>query len=253
VDLFRDGDDIYGVEVRHDDGTEAVHRDARDDRGDPRRHVVNATGAWAGNVGAMAGVEVEVRPSKGVMTIMNVRQVDTVINRCRPKGDADIVVPHETTAILGTTDEEVSDPDDPGRGGEVDQMIETLGTRPDPRKTRTVRSFWGVRPLYEAAGNRHRGPDRHHAGLLPARPRRPRRRLGMSSIVGGKFTTYRAMAEEISDHVCDETRRDRRLYDRRGTPARQREHRNARGRHGRLRTALAGGPPEQATVGKPSA
>jgi len=49
----------------------------------------------------MAGLEKEiaVRPGKGVMTIMNTRQVDTVVNRCKPKGDADIVVPHETTAF----------------------------------------------------------------------------------------------------------------------------------------------------------
>jgi len=128
VDLLRDGDDIYGVEVRHDSGpgkrTHATPGTTEEITAD---YVVNATGAWAGQIGAMAGIEVEVRPSKGVMTIMNVRQVDTVINRCRPKGDADIVVPHETTAILGTTDEEVSDPDDyPEAGWEVDQMIDTL-------------------------------------------------------------------------------------------------------------------------------
>lgn len=122
-------------------GTEVIRAD----------HVVNAAGAWAGRLGEMAGVDVEVRPSKGVMTVMNTRQVDTVVNRCRPKGDADIVVPHETTCILGTTDEEVADPEDyPEQQWEVDMVIDELAELiPMLDDARTVRSFWGVRPLYE--------------------------------------------------------------------------------------------------------
>jgi glycerol-3-phosphate dehydrogenase len=153
----------------------------------------------------MADVEVAVRPSKGVMTIMNVRQVDTVINRCRPKGDADIVVPHETTCILGTTDEEVEDPEDyPEEGWEVDLMIDTLSELvPMLSEARTIRSFWGVRPLYEPPEVGSEDPtditrdffllDHDERDDLP----------GMASIVGGKLTTYRMMAEDIADHVCE--------------------------------------------------
>jgi len=206
VDLLRDGDDIYGVEVRHDSGpgkrTHATPGTTEEITAD---YVVNATGAWAGQIGAMAGIEVEVRPSKGVMTIMNVRQVDTVINRCRPKGDADIVVPHETTAILGTTDEEVSDPDDyPEAGWEVDQMIDTLSELvPILEEARTVRSFWGVRPLYEPPGTGTEDPTDITRDFFLLDHADRDGVSGMSSIVGGKFTTYRAMAEEISDHVCE--------------------------------------------------
>ncbi|MFC7137361.1 anaerobic glycerol-3-phosphate dehydrogenase subunit GlpA [Halobaculum litoreum] len=203
--LVEDGE-IVGVEVTHESGpgvrvhgteggTEAIYAD----------HVVNATGAWAGRIGDMAGVNVEVRPSKGVMTVMNVREVDTVINRCKPKGDADIVVPHETTCILGTTDEEVDDPEDyPEEAWEVDLMIEELSKLvPMLEDARTIRSYWGVRPLYEPPGTGTTDPtditrdffllDHADRDDLP----------GMTSIVGGKFTTYRLMAEKISDHVCD--------------------------------------------------
>jgi len=91
--LVEDGE-IVGVEIEHETGPgKRVHREPGTTEEIRARHVVNATGAWAGNVGEMAGVDVEVRPSKGVMTVMNTRQVDTVINRCRPKGDADIIVP----------------------------------------------------------------------------------------------------------------------------------------------------------------
>jgi glycerol-3-phosphate dehydrogenase len=193
--LVEDGA-VVGVEVSHEDDASTERIDAD--------HVVNATGAWAGQVGDMAGVDVEVRPSKGVMTVMNTRQVDTVINRCQPKGNADIVVPHETACILGTTDEEVEDPEDyPEEGWEVDLMIEKLSELvPILAEARTLRSFWGVRPLYEPPGTGTEDPtditrdffllDHADRDDLP----------GMTSIVGGKLTTYRMMAEDIADHVC---------------------------------------------------
>ncbi|AHF98682.1 glycerol-3-phosphate dehydrogenase [Halostagnicola larsenii XH-48] len=206
VDLLRDGDDIYGVEVRHDSGPGTRdHGAAGTTEEITADYVVNATGAWAGRIGAMADLEVAVRPSKGVMTIMNVRQVDTVINRCRPKGDADIVVPHETTAILGTTDEEVDDPDDyPEAEWEVDAMIDTLSELlPILSESRTIRSFWGVRPLYEPPGTGTQDPTDITRDFFLLDHDERDGVTGMSTIVGGKFTTYRAMAEEIADHVCD--------------------------------------------------
>ncbi|QPV62865.1 anaerobic glycerol-3-phosphate dehydrogenase subunit A [Halosimplex litoreum] len=206
TDLLVEDGDVVGVEVEHASGpglrvhgTEGGREEIRAD------HVVNATGAWAGQIGDMAGVDIEVRPSKGVMTIMNVRQVDTVINRCRPKGDADIVVPHETTAILGTTDEEVDDPEDyPEERWEVDMMIDTLSELiPALEGARTIRSFWGVRPLYEPpdVGSTDPTDITRDFFLLDHDDRDDL--SGMTSIVGGKFTTYRMMAEGISDHVCD--------------------------------------------------
>jgi len=203
--LVEDGE-VVGVEVTHQTGTGPyVHGEPGEVEEICADYVVNATGAWAGQIGDLAGVDVEVRPSKGVMTIMNTRQVDTVVNRCRPKGDADIIVPHETTCILGTTDEEVEDPEDyPEEGWEVDLMIETLSELvPMLAEARTIRSFWGVRPLYEPPGTGTEDPtditreffllDHADRDDLP----------GMTSIVGGKLTTYRMMAEQISDHVCE--------------------------------------------------
>ena len=169
-------------------------------------YVVNATGAWTGRIGEMAGLDIEVRPSKGVMVVMNVRQVDTVINRCKPKGDADIVVPHETTCILGTTDEEVSDPEDyPEEQWEVDLMIDELSKLvPLLEDARTIRSYWGVRPLYEPPDTGTTDPtDISRQFFLLDHAERDGLE-GMMSIVGGKFTTYRLMAEKISNHVCEQ-------------------------------------------------
>ncbi|RQG89206.1 anaerobic glycerol-3-phosphate dehydrogenase subunit A [Natrarchaeobius halalkaliphilus] len=206
IDLLREGEDVYGVRVRHDSGPgKRVHQSPGSTEAITAEYVVNATGAWAGQIGAMADLDVAVRPSKGVMTIMNVRQVDTVINRCRPKGDADIIVPHETTAILGTTDEEVTDPDDyPEAEWEVDMMIDTLSDLvPILEDARTIRSFWGVRPLYEPPETGTRDPTDITRDFFLIDHEDRDGVTGVSSIVGGKFTTYRAMAEEISDHVCE--------------------------------------------------
>jgi len=203
--LVEDGD-VVGLEVEHGSGpgkrvhgTEGGTEEIRAD------HVVNATGAWAGRLGEMAGVEVAVRPSKGVMTVMNTRQVDTVINRCRPKGDADIVVPHETACILGTTDEEVSDPEDyPEEEWEVDLVIETLSELiPMLSDARTLRSFWGVRPLYEPPDVGSADPTDITRDFFLLDHAERDGVGGMTSIVGGKLTTYRMMAEKITDHVCE--------------------------------------------------
>jgi len=203
--LVEDGE-VVGVKVEHETGQgKREHGKAGETEKIYADHVVNATGAWAGRIGEMAGVDVEVRPSKGVMVVMNCRQVDTVVNRCQPKGDADIVVPHETTAILGTTDEEVDDPEEyPEEQWEVDRMIDELKQLvPILDEARTIRSFWGVRPLYEPPDTGTSYPtditrqffllDHDDRDDLP----------GMTSIVGGKFTTYRMMAETISDHVSE--------------------------------------------------
>ncbi|QLC34421.1 anaerobic glycerol-3-phosphate dehydrogenase subunit A [Halarchaeum sp. CBA1220] len=206
TDLLVEDGEIVGAEVTHESGkgprehgtpgeVEEIYAD----------HVVNAAGAWAGRIGDHAGLDIAVRPSKGVMTVMNTRQVDTVVNRCRPKGDADIIVPHETACILGTTDEEVGDPEDyPEEEWEVDLVIDTLSELvPILQEARTLRSFWGVRPLYEPPGTGTQDPtditrdyftlDHEERDSVP----------GMTSIVGGKLTTYRMMAESITDHVCE--------------------------------------------------
>jgi glycerol-3-phosphate dehydrogenase len=206
TDLLVEAGEVVGAAVRHGSGPgKRTHETAGTTERIEADHVINATGAWAGRIGKMAGVDVEVRPSKGVMTVMNVRQVDTVINRCKPKGNADIVVPHETTCILGTTDEEVADPEDyPEEQWEVDLMIEELSKLlPVLQEARTIRSYWGVRPLYEPpdSGTADSEDITRDFFLLDHADRDGL--PGLTTIVGGKFTTYRMMAEDISDHVCD--------------------------------------------------
>ncbi|WP_103020365.1 FAD-dependent oxidoreductase [Salinibacter altiplanensis] len=166
-------------------------------------YVVNAAGAWAGTVASMADIDVGMAPSRGVMISVEYDGLGPALNRCRDPDDGDIVVPHEDEVVLGTTSVPVADPDD---HEEADWEIETsirecAAMLPPVADAPTVRTWWGVRPLYapdEQATSR-RGISRGFTTLDHAAAGVD----NFASIVGGKLTTHRQMAEAVSDHVCD--------------------------------------------------
>jgi glycerol-3-phosphate dehydrogenase len=166
-------------------------------------YVVNAAGAWAGEVASMAGVDVEMAPARGVMVSVDYDRLGPVLNRCRDPDDGDIIVPHESEAVLGTTSVPVSDPDDYETADwEVEKTFEECAAMlPAVADAPTVRTWWGVRPLYapdEGEGDR-RGISRGFFRLDHAEDGV----ANLASIVGGKLTTYRQMAEATTDLVCD--------------------------------------------------
>jgi glycerol-3-phosphate dehydrogenase len=73
--------------------------------------VVNATGPWAGELAAMAGVDVPVVPTAGVMVAVAGRFIDRVVNRLDAPSDGDIVLPQRRTVVIGTSSWAVEDPD----------------------------------------------------------------------------------------------------------------------------------------------
>ena len=196
--VHRDGDQITGARVKDVRGDEELEIEAR--------VTVNATGAWAGQIAEMAGIEgVRVFPGRGIMIAMNHRLVNTVINRCQMPTDGDILVPIRTVSVIGTTDQHTDDPDDHSVArSEVDQMLDD-GEKlvPGFRQARALRVWTGVRPLFEdakAADTDTRDVTRAHA-LLDHRERDGVG--GFVTITGGKITTFRLMAEETVDAVCD--------------------------------------------------
>ena len=165
--------------------------------------VINAAGAWAGQIAKMAGCEVKIVPGKGVMVAMNYRMVNTLINRCHMPADGDILVPVGTVAVIGTTSMQVSDPDDLRiEDWEVRRMMDE-GEKLIPafKQFRPLRAWAGVRPLYQetAAGSNTRDVTRGHQVLDHAARDGVE---GFVSIVGGKWTTYRLMAQDTVDEVC---------------------------------------------------
>jgi glycerol-3-phosphate dehydrogenase len=174
------------------------------------RIVASAAGAWAGLVAGLAGADLAMSPGKGTMLIFNQRMTDTVVNRLKRPGDGDIMVPVHSVAILGTTEEEVDDPDRYDvRRAEVEALIaEGEKLFPALRRLRLLRAYAGVRPLY-----REEPPDAT-TGDGPAEDGRAISRAhvvidhgprdgvdNLVSIVGGKLTTYRLMAKQTADVV----------------------------------------------------
>ncbi len=198
---------VIGMEVQGNRISEVTLRDEQ--TGTVSRvwtkFVVSAAGAWAGQIAALANVSVEMTPGKGTMLIYNHRMTDAVINRCHRSSDGDIMVPVHTVAILGTTDIKVPDPDDyEVTRAEVERLVsEGAKMFPDLPRMRILRAYAGVRPLYQppadaVPGVGNRSISRAHAILDHA----DQGVDNFVSIVGGKLTTHRLMAEQTVDVVA---------------------------------------------------
>ncbi|MDY6765967.1 MAG: FAD-dependent oxidoreductase [Candidatus Nanohaloarchaea archaeon] len=193
TDLHGDGGEVSGATIRHDADETRISAD----------HVVNAAGAWAGSVAAMADVSIGMQPTAGVMAVVENPGIDTVLNRCRPPDDGDIIVPHGDVAVPGTTSTAVDDPDSFSRpGAAVQQVIdEAADMVPALQDAAVLDTYWGVRPLYRPSTEGNEGRDISRGfHLLDHAERDGVDRF--TTIVGGKLTTYRAMAEAVADHVA---------------------------------------------------
>ncbi len=159
--------------------------------------IINATGAWSHMVAQLAGNEVPLTLSKGSLVITNHRLTNMVLNRMRPSADGDIIVPNEAVCLAGTTSLAVEDPDKIRiESHEVDTIISEAGKMvPHFNDTRVIRAFSGVRPLLKSAKADSREITRGFQIINHGD--------GMYSIVGGKLTTFRLMAEKMVDTVMD--------------------------------------------------
>jgi glycerol-3-phosphate dehydrogenase len=166
--------------------------------------VVNAAGAWAGEVAALAGARIAMRCSKGSLLVTQERIGRRVINRLRPPTDGDILVPGGTVSILGTTSERVASPDAIyPEVSEVDRIIaEGTALIPSLATTRYIRAYCGVRPLLDSPGGA--GDDRavSRGFALIDHGSRQGEPENLVTITGGKLTTFRLMAEKAADLVC---------------------------------------------------
>ncbi|MEU9446468.1 glycerol-3-phosphate dehydrogenase/oxidase [Streptomyces sp. NPDC048304] len=170
------------------------------------RAVINATGVWGGDL--VEGIRI--RPSRGTHLVLRSERLGTL-----PAG-LHIPVPGETNRFVlvlpqgdgrvyvGLTDEPVEGgiPDVPDvPESDIGFLLDVLGSVLDTPVARdeVVGAFAGLRPLLDASG--HDG-----SGGAPARTSDISRRHavltspdGITTIVGGKLTTYRRMAQDAVD------------------------------------------------------
>jgi glycerol-3-phosphate dehydrogenase len=158
--------------------------------------VINASGAWSWHIASMAGLRIDMQLDKGSMIVFNGRMVNRLVNRLRPPSDGDILVPHRSSTILGTTSGAGDLEDVRPTGPEVERLLnEFRAVVPGIGEARMIRAYAGLRPLLagKAAGREAtRGFQViDHAPEVD----------NLISVVGGKLTTYRSMAEKASDLV----------------------------------------------------
>ncbi|GAV21893.1 anaerobic glycerol-3-phosphate dehydrogenase subunit GlpA [Carboxydothermus pertinax] len=164
---------------------------------------VNAAGAWASKVAELAGVKVGVLQNKGTLIAFNHRLFTGVVNRLRPPSDGDIWVPHHTITILGTTSVNVESPEDLKPTAQEVERLLTIGREliPDVDNYRMLRAFAGIRPLY--LGNNANAQDSRSISrdFVIIDHEKNDGLKGLISLVGGKLTTYRLMAEKTGDYI----------------------------------------------------
>lgn len=163
------------------------------------RAVVNAAGVWAGDVDP----SIRVRPSRGTHLVFDAATFGN------PTAALTVPIPGELNRFvfampeqlgrvyLGLTDEDAPGPipDVPQpTAAEIDFLLDTVNTALDVAVTRAdVRgAYAGLRPLVESAG-RTADLSREHAVSESDN--------GVLSIVGGKLTEYRHMAQDVLDRA----------------------------------------------------
>jgi glycerol-3-phosphate dehydrogenase len=167
------------------------------------RAVVNATGVWAERLDPA----VRLRPSRGTHLVLRAAALG------HPAAAMTVPVPGESNRFVfalpqrdglvyaGITDEPVDGPvsDVPRPSpAEVGFLLDVLDTALDTGLTDAdvVGSFAGLRPLLAGSAERTADLSRRHAVRTS--------RAGVTTVVGGKLTTYRRMAREAVDAAVDQ-------------------------------------------------
>lgn len=193
----REGNRVVGVEVR--------------DLGSDRRvviragTVVNATGPWLDQ--SLAGVEDLAQPllrtTKGVHLVMPHMTDNAILLMAERDSRVFFVVPWFGYSLVGTTDTDY--PDDPTRA-HVDEtdvaylLRETASALPNATNAPVYYGMAGVRALVRKEGVKEGQVSRKHAVRDHARTGGP---AGLVSVLGGKITAYRDIAEEVTDVIVD--------------------------------------------------
>ncbi|MHB1213540.1 MAG: glycerol-3-phosphate dehydrogenase/oxidase [Thiobacillus sp.] len=164
------------------------------------RVVINATGVFCDSIRRMAdpGAAAWVAPSQGAHVVLDRRFLPGRNAIMVPKTDDGrvlFIIPWQDRLLVGTTDMPVEDAEAEPRAQpvEIDFLLEHAGrylqTAPRPQDVLSV--FAGLRPLVRGgSGQGTSALSRDH--LL-------RVESGLVSITGGKWTTYREMAEQTID------------------------------------------------------
>ncbi len=187
-----DGGVVRGVRVDVDDRETEVRT----------RSVVNAAGVWADRVAGLddAASAPRLRPAKGVHVAVPRGRLPASVTVLVPGrgGRSVFVVPWGDVVYLGTTDtDHDGDIDDPRcTPDDVAELLAVVnaGTTAELTPADVVGTWAGLRPLVDACGSTADLSRRHAVTASPS---------GVVTVTGGKLTTYRRMAADAVDAVCE--------------------------------------------------
>jgi glycerol-3-phosphate dehydrogenase len=176
------------------------------------RVVINATGAFCDRVRHLLHPDAEplVSPSQGIHLVFKRSFLPGNTALLVPQTDEGrvlFVIPWHGHCLVGTTDtpiDEVSlEPE--ALAAEIDFVLRTAGRYLDrpPTKEDILSVFAGIRPLVRGKPGKKTAalPRDHKVHVDPS---------NLLTIVGGKWTTYRKMAEDCVNHALRLTRMQRR-------------------------------------------
>ena len=180
--------------------------------------LVNATGGWVDLANARLGVETHfLGGTKGSHLVLDCPALHEALDGQmvyyqHVDGRVCIVFPFLGRVIMGSTDLRVDDPDLARcDGDEIEYMFQTLrGVFPGVELSRgdIVYVFCGVRPLPSSEGQVLANVSRGHSlRVLEPDERRP---YPLFCLIGGKWTTFRAFAQEVADRILEHLGAERR-------------------------------------------
>lgn len=161
------------------------------------RQFINATGVWTDEVQSMAGRgRIRVRASKGIHIVV---PRDRIPGDCglvlRTKMSVLFVIPWKHHWIIGTTDSDWKlDLAHPAASrSDIDYLLETLNrVLAAPLHREDIEGVYaGLRPLLHGESDATSQLSRTHAVSQSV--------SGLITVAGGKYTTYRVMAEDAID------------------------------------------------------
>ena len=170
----------------------------------PARVVINATGAFCDRVRKMADPDAAelIAPSQGIHLVFDrsfLPSDSAIMVPHTPDGRVMFAIPWHNHTLVGTTDVAIRDtPIEPrATDEEIDFILETAGRyleRP-PTRADILSVFAGIRPLVRAGdGKSTAALSRDHTIHIDS--------SGLLTIAGGKWTTYRNMAEDCVNQAA---------------------------------------------------
>ena len=166
------------------------------------RQVLNATGPWTDEIVRLAGDVAEplLQPTKGVHLIVSRKDLDGALLLLHPAdGRVFFVIPWMEKTLIGTTDTITDEvPDSLSvTTAEIEYLLEGYNRyfKTALQSSDVLGTFVGLRPLMRSGGRNPSSLSREYRIVESS--------SGLISVAGGKYTTYRRMAEVITDRIAN--------------------------------------------------